>query len=467
MKNKFIRWIAIFTFTLPFSMLGQDGKQLFKSRCNVCHMEDKNGTGPKLMGVKAKWEAAKEGEMLYKWVENSAGLIASGKSKLALQIKGYSPTEMPNQTVTKGELDAIFTYIDSYSPAIAVNPSSINSTKKVVKIVPNYSSNLEVFYGFLVLGIVLIIAILILSASIISLIKSDFFKEKLAKGSNLLPIIILIISFGLMGSNSQLYGLNFMSFGEATEKMPWLLVEKIDLYFLLAIDLILFGVLLYLKTIFNRFMAMILPEKEVRVPKKALKKLNAILTDTVPIELEHKILMDHEYDGIRELDNNLPPWWTWGFIATIVFAVIYLFNYHVIGYSDLQIKAYEKEVVQANSEIKAYLSQNAMNVDETNVKLLTEPDAVAKGKGIFNTNCILCHKKSGEGDVGPNLTDKAWVYGFDIKDIFSSIKNGRPNGMPEHASKLNPVEIQQVSSYVVQLPFIQGTKPAQGDKIEK
>jgi cytochrome c oxidase cbb3-type subunit 3 len=79
----------------------------------------------------------------------------------------------------------------------------------------------------------------------------------------------------------------------------------------------------------------------------------------------------------------------------------------------------------------------------------------------------LCHKKTGEGDVGPNLTDKAWVYGFDIKDIFSSIKNGRPNGMPEHASKLNPVEIQQVSSYVVQLPFIQGTKPAQGDKIEK
>jgi cytochrome c oxidase cbb3-type subunit 3 len=79
----------------------------------------------------------------------------------------------------------------------------------------------------------------------------------------------------------------------------------------------------------------------------------------------------------------------------------------------------------------------------------------------------LCHKKTGEGDVGPNLTDKAWIYGFDIKDVFYSIKNGQPNGMPEHASKLNPIEIQQVSSYVLQLPFIQGTKPAQGDKIEK
>ena len=60
-----------------------------------------------------------------------------------------------------------------------------------------------------------------------------------------------------------------------------------------------------------------------------------------------------------------------------------------------------------------------------------------------------------------------WIYGFDIKDVFYSIKNGQPNGMPEHASKLNPIEIQQVSSYVLQLPFIQGTKPAQGDKIEK
>jgi len=97
MKNKFIRWIAIFTFTLPFSMLGQDGKQLFKSRCNVCHMEDKNGTGPKLMGVKAKWEAAKEGEMLYKWVENSAGLIASGKSKLAYKLRDIVRLKCPTK----------------------------------------------------------------------------------------------------------------------------------------------------------------------------------------------------------------------------------------------------------------------------------------------------------------------------------------------------------------------------------
>ena len=467
MKKKFIRWIAIFTFLLPFTLLGQDGKQLFKSRCNTCHMEDKNGTGPKLMGVKAKWEAAQEGELLYKWVENSVGLIASGKSKMATQIKDYSPTVMPNQTVTKGELDSIFTYIDSYSPAIAVNPNDLKTNKKTIKIIPNYVSNLEVFYGFLVLGIILIIAILVMSATIISLIKSDIFKEKLAKSSNLLPIIILIISIGLMGSNSQVYGFNFMSYGETTEKMPWLLVEKTDLYFILTIDLLLFGVLLYLRSIFNRFMTMILPEKEVKVPKKVLEKFNAILTDTVPIELEHKILMDHEYDGIHELDNNLPPWWIWGFYCTIVFAVIYLLNYHVIGYSDLQIKAYDKELVQANREIKVYLTQNAMNVDETNVKILIAPDALEKGKGIFNTNCIVCHKKTGEGDVGPNLTDKAWIYGFDIKDVFYSIKNGQPNGMPEHASKLNPIEIQQVSSYVLQLPFIQGTKPAQGDKIEK
>jgi cytochrome c oxidase cbb3-type subunit 3 len=316
----------------------------------------------------------------------------------------------------------------------------------------------------------MLIVIFILSSSIINLVKSDYFTNKLTEkknkeNGNIFKALILIITFGLMASGNTTLAMSIPE--PSLEPQPWILIENADIYFLIAINVVLVLVIIYLQSQFKRLLALVYERKRKEKEVKALKKLNQVLTDVVPIEEEHTILMHHEYDGIRELDNNLPPWWTWAFIATIIFAVIYLFNYHVIGYSDLQIKAYEKEVVQANSEIKAYLSQNAMNVDETNVKILTKPDALSKGKVIFNTNCILCHKKTGEGDVGPNLTDKAWVYGFDIKDIFSSIKNGRPNGMPEHASKLNPVEIQQVSSYVVQLPFIQGTRPAQGDKIEK
>ena len=65
----------------------------------------------------------------------------------------------------------------------------------------------------------------------------------------------------------------------------------------------------------------------------------------------------------------------------------------------------------------------------------------------------------GQGQTGPNLTDKQWIYGFDIKDVFKSIKAGRPNGMPEHASKFNPVQIQQVASYVLALPETKGKDP--------
>jgi cytochrome c oxidase cbb3-type subunit 3 len=215
-------------------------------------------------------------------------------------------------------------------------------------------------------------------------------------------------------------------------------------------------------------MEMAVPKKEVGIetPLVNIKKINSILTDAVAIEEEHTILMQHEYDGIRELDNNLPPWWVWGFIATIIFAVVYLINYHVLGTSDLQIQAYNKEKAQAKIEVDAYLKKMALNVDETNVTILSGADALGAGKSIFKENCVSCHLDKGEGQTGPNLTDKQWIYGFDIKEVFKSIKAGRPNGMPEHTSKLNPVQIQQVASYVLSLPEVKG-KEAQGTFIEK
>jgi cytochrome c oxidase cbb3-type subunit 3 len=101
----------------------------------------------------------------------------------------------------------------------------------------------------------------------------------------------------------------------------------------------------------------------------------------------------------------------------------------------------------------------SMNVDETNATLMTEASDLSTGKAIFSANCIVCHKEKGEGDIGPNLTDDAWIYGNDIKDVFYSVKKGQPNGMPEHGSKLNPVQIQQVASYVLSLPFTKGKDP--------
>jgi cytochrome c oxidase cbb3-type subunit 3 len=217
---------------------------------------------------------------------------------------------------------------------------------------------------------------------------------------------------------------------------------------------------------FKELLGLIIPKQEKVIAPKKLLKLNKIINDIVPIEEEHTILMHHEYDGIRELDNNLPPWWVWGFVATIIFAIVYLLNNHIFKITDSQVTAYEKEMKRSEKEVKAYLTKMSMNVDETSATLMTSTDDLSSGKTLFETNCVTCHNAKGEGNIGPNLTDKNWIYGFDIKEVFKTIKTGTPNGMPEHNSKFNPIQIQQVASYVLSLPSAKG-KEAQGEIIEK
>ena len=96
MKRSFtIAKAMLFILIINFQVFGQDGEALFKSKCNACHLLDKASTGPLLKGVKQKWTDAGEGDMLVEWVKNSTALIASGKSKLANEIKGYSAMDMP------------------------------------------------------------------------------------------------------------------------------------------------------------------------------------------------------------------------------------------------------------------------------------------------------------------------------------------------------------------------------------
>lgn len=464
LKNSF----SIALFLLANSIVNaQDGAQLFKAKCNTCHMVDKNSTGPLLKGTKQKWTDAGEGELIYEWVNNPQTLIASGNSKMATAIKSFSPTEMTPQQVTKEEIDAILNYVDTYVPPAAA-PAGTDATTGTaaapIATVPDYNGNLTLFYWLLTAIVVLLIAIIVMSTSITTLVRSDYFRDKLkenGQSSKVLKAIILILGFtSLMAYTNQTLALTFMQPGEAEKGTPWLLVESMDLYFLIAINFTLLGVLVYLRRMFNDFMLMARPAKHEEAPvAQTLKKINTILTDAVAIEEEHTILMQHEYDGIRELDNNLPPWWLWGFYGTIVFAVVYLFNYHVFKTADLQYKAYNKEMAKAKKEVDAYLSKMAMNVDETNATLLTDKEALSSGKALFAANCVVCHNPNGEGNIGPNLTDDAWIYTPDVKDIFKTIKMGTPNGMPEHASKLNPIQIQQVASFVLSMPYAKGLEP--------
>lgn len=473
MKIKIAQITIVTLFVTLFTKVGfaTDGGQLFKSRCNTCHMVDKNSTGPKLQGAKQKWIDASEGELIYDWITNSSALISSGKSTRAKEVSGYSPTAMPPQSISKEEIDAILTYVDTPPPVVSQTPVDSTANSSATKSVKtDYHGNLSIFNWMIFLMIILIIIIIVLAGAIMTFVRSDYFKTKMIEMGKKTNTLILIITAGSLFISQPSYALNFMQAGEAEKGMPWLLVENSDLYALLTVNIILLIVVLYLRHLFFQMVRMVRPKQELELTPAAsetFKKVNAILTDAVPIEEEHTILMDHEYDGIRELDNNLPPWWVWGFFATIVFAFIYIINYHVLGASDLQEKAYQKEMLKADKEIAAYRDKMAMNVDETNATLMTDPANISAGKSTFEVNCVACHKADGSGDVGPNLTDKNWIYGFDIKDVFATIKLGRPNGMPAHDALLNPIQIQQVASYVLSLKEVPNGKPAQGELIKK
>ena len=187
-------------------------------------------------------------------------------------------------------------------------------------------------------------------------------------------------------------------------------------------------------------------------------RLNTVLNDAVPLDREEEVLTDHEYDGIRELDNNLPPWWKAMFYATIVFSVVYLAAFHIFDWAPLQDQEYEQEVLTAKAEIEAYLAAKGGAIDETNVELLTDEAALAEGATIYGSYCGACHGAELQGGVGPNLVDTYWLHGGDVKDVFKTIKVGVPQkGMISWEAQLSPEQIQKVSSYIISK---EGSNPA-------
>jgi cytochrome c oxidase cbb3-type subunit III len=188
---------------------------------------------------------------------------------------------------------------------------------------------------------------------------------------------------------------------------------------------------------------------------KLMTKANA----AVPLEEEDTVMLDHNYDGIRELDNHLPPWWKWLFYLSIVFAFAYIGVYHVFKTMPLQTEEYEIEIALAEEQrLLRVADQPKSNIDEDNVKFVDEPAALAQGKQIYDMNCAPCHKEDGGGGIGPNLTDQYWIHGGSVVDIFRTIKVGVPaKGMISWESSLTPEKIQNVSSYIMTLS---GTTPA-------
>ncbi len=183
---------------------------------------------------------------------------------------------------------------------------------------------------------------------------------------------------------------------------------------------------------------------------------------------EKDLMLDHDYDGIVELDNPTPAWFMGLFYGTIGFGVVYWLIYQTFSTGSIMVQEYTQEVAIAEKQRAAYIQQVAGKINENTVTLLDDKKGIEAGKLLFNQYCTACHGQNAEGKVGPNLTDGYWLHGGSVKAVYHVVMEGVPEkGMISWKKQLNPLQIQQVASYVLSL---QGTKPAgakepQGDKM--
>lgn len=195
-------------------------------------------------------------------------------------------------------------------------------------------------------------------------------------------------------------------------------------------------------------------EKEAQKAHQLSNKIRKFLLGSKRLEDAEVLLENHDYDGIRELDNPLPPWWIYLFYGTLIFGVYYMVQYHILDGED-QYQEYTQEVVFAEREIEAYQNQLPKQQD---LVASQDDNMLAQGKKIYDLYCKVCHRPDGGGGIGPNLTDAFWILGGDIKSVYATIENGgRPGkGMVSWKSSLNASQMEQVANYILSL---QGTNP--------
>ncbi|MBC2838655.1 cbb3-type cytochrome c oxidase N-terminal domain-containing protein [Robiginitalea sp. SC105] len=246
---------------------------------------------------------------------------------------------------------------------------------------------------------------------------------------------------------------------------PAFMAYPITLLFLLLVLLVLIGVELMVRGIERVMFHTLDPEAQERYLQKRNQpwrwewgmRVYKKLLGSRPIAEEGEIILDHNYDGIRELDNKLPPWWIYLFYATILFAAIYLVRFHVFNGNDQETE-YALQMEEAREAVAEYKRTAKDLIDASTVELLTEASDMAAGEAIFSGNCAVCHKIDGGGSIGPNLTDDYWILGGGIRNVFNTISEGGRDGkgMVAWKTNLKPSEIAQVASYVISM---HGTNP--------
>lgn len=353
---------------------------------------------------------------------------------------------MPNIPILANRLGAVFATLLFGSLPVAAHAASAG--KSLISLLENPS--METNYILLGMAVVQVIVILALSGIIKTLggsgsVWADYLKRR-GPGVILLPLFLLQATDGMAASSA-----------------PTMMSSQSLFWWLIATNVVFFIIIIAQMTLLKGMVRSLSGKVEEPVPVEQrgpsfVDEILSRMTRQVEVEKEEDILMHHEYDGIRELDNVLPPWWLWLFYGTILWGVVYLVNVHVIRVWPDQDTAYIQEMEQARADIDRYLATKAEAVDENTVVVLSDESSLSAGNAIFQEFCKACHGSAGEGNaVGPNLTDAYWLHGGDIKDLFRTIKYGVvEKGMQSWKSDLSPKQMQDVASYILSL---QGSGP--------
>ncbi|MCB0508133.1 MAG: c-type cytochrome [Bacteroidetes bacterium] len=309
------------------------------------------------------------------------------------------------------------------------------------------SSSINLPINTILSGVALLLLFIIIIMSMTVKNAIDFYK------SNQKNINKITVFFGFLL-------LSYSSFAEETASATTVAVsssssEMLSNIYFYAFLLIIFvevAIILYFLKMIN-FLTGIQKYSESTKEKKSLwAKLNQLKS----AEEEEEIDIGHDYDGIRELDNVTPPWFTIAFLASIVAAIIYFYRFEIAHTALTQEQEFEIEMRVAKARQDSILKLSGNSVDENNVKMLGEAD-IASGHKTFVANCAACHGDKGQGGVGPNLTDAYWLHGGSISDVFKSIKYGWVDkGMKSWKDDFSPNQIAQLASFIESL---KGTNP--------
>lgn len=339
----------------------------------------------------------------------------------------------------------------------------VSSTSTMAQDSTGSGSSEEFLYGILIaFGLLFLVIILVLNSVMRNMANNNELWTPKKPGESAVKAVAFLLMMGAgstyaVSPDATLIGV----FGEYSSTF-WLLV-CFDLFlgFIIVVQLRSFRQLIdsLKKQEVEADAVMVEQEAVVAGAQQSnwMKKVMKLLTKSVPVEREEEVMTAHEYDGIRELDNVLPPWWIAMFYASIVFAFAYLLHYHVFETGDLQIAELNQTLAEADAEVAAYMAANKAQIDETNVTIVTDAARLSNGEEIYMANCVACHGAQGEGGVGPNFADNYWMHGGSINDVFSVIKYGVPSkGMISWRAQLSPTQMQDVASYLL---TFQGTNP--------